>query len=438
MITVPQIAGAMRRVLGDFADQAARTTGFVQRTSKLTGAMFAQSMVFGWLSKPDASLSALAQTAAAVGVSISNQGLDQRFTPQAAELLKEVLSAAVAEVIAAEPVAIPVLRRFKAVVLQDSSVIVLPNELAGVWKGCGGSSGDGIAALKIQVRLDLNQGTLLHLGLEHGRSQDRNSAVQKEPLPKGALRISDLGYFSLGVLREIDQQGDFYLTRLQVGTGVFDEAGNRLNLVQRLTQAGDVQVDMPVQLGVEQRLQSRLLAVRVPEQVAKERRRRLRAESRRRGQTPTKESLALADWTILVTNAPNSLLSVPDALVLARARWQIELLFKLWKQFGQIDESRSANPWRILCEVYGKLIAMVIQHWLFLVSIWAYPDRSLVKAADTVSRLAMMLATAMHGAISLTTAISEVARCLSAGCRMNRRKTKPNTCHLLLALEEVA
>ena len=75
-------------------------------------------------------------------------------------------------------------------------------------------------------------------------------------------------------------------------------------------------------------------------------------------------------------------------------RWQIELLFKLWKSHGRVDESRSTKPWRILCEVYAKLLAMLVQHWVFLVSFWAYPDRSLTKAAQTVQKHALHLASA--------------------------------------------
>jgi IS4 transposase len=83
---------------------------------------------------------------------------------------------------------------------------------------------------------------------------------------------------------------------------------------------------------------------------------------------------------------PPERLTLREALVLGRMRWQIELLFKLWKSHGHVDESRSTKPWRILCEVYAKLLAMLVQHWVFLVSLWAYPDRSLPKAAQTVQK----------------------------------------------------
>ena len=125
----------------------------------------------------------------------------------------------------------------------------------------------------------------------------------------------------------------------------------------------------------------RLLATRVPPAVAAERRRQLRVEARRRGHAVSAERLKLADWTVFVTNVPAEWLTLEHAWVLARVRWQIELLFKLWKSHGQVDEWRSAKPWHIVCEVYAKLLGQLVQHWIVLVSCWHRPDRSLVKAA---------------------------------------------------------
>jgi hypothetical protein len=144
--------------------------------------------------------------------------------------------------------------------------------------------------------------------------------------------------------------------------------------------------------------------------------------------------LALAAWTLLVTNLPPARLTLREALVLGRVRWQIELLFKLWKSHGHVDESRRAKPWCILCEGYAKLLAMLIQHWLCLVSCWAYPNRSLPKAAQTIQKHALPLASAFATVRRLCTAILTVKRCLAAGCRMNRRKKQPNTYQVLLEM----
>jgi Transposase DDE domain len=434
MTTIAHVAATMQEVLTTTADAAARASRFVQRTSPLGGATFTQTLVFGFLANPNAALEELAQTAATLGVEVSPQALDQRFTESAALCLERVLSTAITRVVAAAPVAIPILERFTAVYLQDSSTIVLPDALAAVWQGCGGRQPEHtLAAVKLQVRVDLRTGRLEGPQLQDGRASDHAPALPTSLVP-GSLRLADLGYWSLEDLQTLDHQGVFWLSRLQAATAVYDAQGQRRDVVTWLETHGGDSVEMPIRLGATHQLPARLLAVRVPQEVADQRRRRLRAEARRKGKTVSATRLALAAWTILVTNVPPDRLSIQEALVLARTRWQIELLFKLWKSQGRVDESRSSKPWRVLCEVYAKLLAMVVQHWLFLVSCWAYPDRSLSKAAQTVRKHALHVASAFQEPTQLTRAITTIQRCLQAGCRMNRRKKQPNTYQLLLDL----
>jgi hypothetical protein len=376
--------------------------------------------------------------AATLGVPISAQGVDQRFSERAALMLEQVLNAAVTQVVTANPVAIPLLQRFTAVTVQDSSTIALPASLAEHWQGCGGKSGQGEAALKIQVRLDLLGGRLEGPLLDAGRSADQTTPLQREGLPTAALRLADLGYFGLEALGDLDAQGVYWLSYWKVATSVYDQGGARLDLKALLTAYTGSRWEGPVFLGARQRLAARLLAVRVPPAVAAERRRKLHAEARRKGQTVSQTRLILADWTILVTNVPADLLSCDEALTIIRARWQVELLFKLWKQHGRVDEWRSTQRWRILCEVYAKLLGLVIQHWVLLTGNWNRADRSLVKAAQTVRTTAVLLASAFAGVLDLETAIRYIGRIIGMGCRMNPRKTHPNTYQLLLAFEEVA
>ena len=436
MTTIPQVSQAMHKVLTEVADEAASATGLVRRRSKLTGSAFAQTLVFGWLSDPQTSLSALTQTAATLGVHVSPQALFQRFCRQAAECMELVLRASVEQMIAAEPVAIPILRRFSAVAVMDSSTITLPNALEDVWSGCGGSGPSGKSALKLQVRLDLNTGALRGPFLEDGRSADGNSSLQREALPEGALRIADLGYFKLDTFRELAERGSYFLSRLKVGTKLYRPDGTELDVSALLRSEKSGRIDLPALLGRSHRLPVRLLVQRVPQKTSAERRRRLKVEAQKKGQAISKDRLERCDWTILVTNAPTEKMSLDEALVLARARWQIELLFKLWKERGGIDKWRSENPWRILCEVYAKLIAMLILHWTLLAGCWKYPHRSLVKAARTVRSYAVMLAYSMTGAMPTSEVVRQIGSCLSSGCRIERRRKRPNTYQLLLALDE--
>jgi hypothetical protein len=109
----------------------------------------------------------------------------------------------------------------------------------------------------------------------------------------------------------------------------------------------------------------------------------------------------------------------------------MELLYKLWKQYGRIDEWRTANPWRILCELYAKLIGLLLQHWLMLLFAWQDEQRSLVKLALIVRDNAGSLMEALAGYRSLRTAMRVIERRMGTGCRMNTRKKHPNSAQLL-------
>jgi hypothetical protein len=438
MWTVTQVSHTLQQLVTTTANQLARETGFVQRASKLNGAAFVQTLLFGWLNNPQATLQQLAQMAGTVGVAISSQGLDQRFTQAAATFLRRVVETVVQEIVTTHPVAIPLLSRFAGVYLLDSSTIVLPDELAQVWQGCGGSSGRHTqSALKLQVQLDLSTGALIGPALQHGRTPDRQAPHQATFNP-GALRLADLGYFSLAVLHELSTAGVYWLSRLHLHTHLFDQAGTCLDLAVWLSKQRTCALDVPIFLGQEARLSARLLAVRVPAQVAEQRRRRLRKQAKRKGQTISQRHLALASWTLLVTNVPLELLSVEEALVLLRARWQIELLFKLWKSLGRLDESRSAQPWRQLCELYAKMLALVVQHWVLVLSCWQFPDRSLTQAAQTIQRYATSLALALRSRKRLGEVLLSIQECLQTGCRITRRRQHPSTYQLLLDRSSLA
>jgi hypothetical protein len=500
MNIIPQVAKGINNIMTTTADKLARETGFVQRESKLTGSAFIQTLVFSWMSNPQATLNELTQTASSIGVEISNQGLEQRFTPEAGYFLEKVLSKAVTEMISSEGANIEIINRFNGVYLDDSTTVTLPDELSEIWEGCGGNKGKGVnckfieaklkplennekiyssfsgqvfyikeqksivirflpiiehmfgiyfstfwesayvkgtsSSIKLQVRLNIKEGNLYGPILYDGRKNDRGTSLGINDLPKGSLLISDLGYFILAVLNEMNLKDLYWLCRLQAQTKIFDKIDKEWDVVDLLDKQGTDKVDIEIKIGSDYHIPCRLLAVRVPEKISNKRRRELHKEARRRGQAVSQRRLKMADWTIYITNAPVKLMNLEEAMVLYRVRWQIELLFKLWKSRGYIDEWRSLKPYRILCELYGKLIVMIIQHWLFLTSCWKNPDRSLMKAAKGIQKYALHLAVSCNSIVSLVKAIKDVQRCLTSGCKINRRRKEPATFQLLLSLEK--
>jgi len=446
MKILSQVAKSMQVVLTKAADIIGRKTGFIKRQREFSGSGFVQTLVFGWLSNPDSTLEELCQSAATLGIKISPQGLDKRFTPQAADCLQKVLETAVSQVIAGEPVAIPVLQRFNGVHIQDSSTVVLPDELAVIWTGCGGSSSQNTSSsVKLHTRLDLNTGKLAGPYLKSGRLHDMNPQIPWKPLPVGALRIGDLGYYNLEEFGKMDSDGLYWLSRVKSNC-VLHYHGKRWDLLNflehhcRNIMDGDIMdsLDTQILLGDKERMPCRFLAVRVSDDVARLRRCKLISQAKDKGKPISDKMLKLASWLVLCCNIPYEMLSLDEAFVLMRTRWQIELIFKLWKSHGSIDEWRTQNPWRILCEVYAKLIVMLIQHWILLAGCWHYPDRSLFKAVKTIQRHAMNLACAFAcgRANRLYAALETIQRCLSVGCRINKKKKNPGTYQLLLAFSD--
>jgi hypothetical protein len=92
-----------------------------------------------------------------------------------------------------------------------------------------------------------------------------------------------------------------------------------------------------------------------------------------------------------VSNVEPERLTLREAVVLYRARWQIELLLKLWKSHGLVDEVTSQQPVRQAAEVFARLLAVMVQHWLLVATVWKHADRSLVKAIIGIRRFASVI-----------------------------------------------
>jgi hypothetical protein len=434
MSSVAEMEKYFHMILEERSEELARELGCVKRARKFSGADVVQTLVFGFQQHPHASLEQLASFANVRGVQVSDTAIHQRFNESCALLLHAVLQELTNVVVQAQrPVPLALLRRFPEVLFEDSSSIALPDELADVWQGCGGSQRHTSAVVKVHTRWELRRGRLWGPQLSNGRTSDRKSPFTHLPVVHGSLLIRDLGYFSLPQIVERWEAGGWSLTRLQAGTALFTPDGGALCLETVLPKEVGEMKEMAVLVGARRLHAMRLLLVRVPKEVGEERRADLREGARRRGQPISERTLMLADWTILVTDVPACLLRLQEALVLLRQRWQMELLYKLWKQYAQIDEWHTGNRWRVLCELYAKLIGVLLQHWMIVLFAWHDPQRSLVKLAQVVRDSSVSLMEALAGSRSLRSALRTIQRRMQSGCQMNQRRTHPNAAQLLQA-----
>lgn len=386
MSIIRTVAMTLQSVFGTSLDELGRQTGVIRRLRKFSGVTLVKTLVLTLMKVPNAKPVDYAATAARLGVFVTPEAVEHRFTPALGEFLRKTLDQILTNLITAKPALTPLLQKFTSVHLGDSTSLTLPDDLAEQFPGCGGASGCGKAALKIQVLWDLIAGGLLKVVLEPGRHSDAKSELLEGPVPAGSLSIFDLGYFSLKRFRELIGYDAFWISRWQQGTLAFHPDGTPLDLLGDARRFyGNGPIDLPILLGVKDRIACRLILLRLPQEVADRNRTKAYEKAAKHGRVPTQECLAWCDWAAYVTNCPVELLSWKEVVVLYRTRWQIELLFKLWKSHSQLDKHRSAKPavWQ-MAELLAKLIGVIIQHWLLLTSTWANPRRSLRKAAAVI------------------------------------------------------
>lgn len=430
MSSVQRIGESLRTLFGDWANQADAEAHVIQRNRKFSVASLAQTFVFGFLAKPNASDEDLAKTAAAIGTSVSTQAIEQRYSQRLVDFLRTLFAKAVTAVVSSQKSFTGILDQFADVQLLDSTVIALPAELAETFPGCGGSHG-GSAALKLQVQMSLKTGAFSSIRIEAGKDTDQATPLQHVTPQPGVLRIADLGYFNTEVFARYEQVGAFWLSPLLFPTNLYHaETGELLVLTSWLKQRGPL-VDERVLLGAKHKVACRLIAWRLPEEVANRRRQKLIEKRRKKGKSaPTKERLARCDWGLLVTNIPAEKLSMDEARVLYRSRWQIELLFKRWKSQGLVSDVRGGAI-RGMVRLWSRLIGAVIQQWLLLGTAWGDVKLSLVKAWESIRQISLFVALSLSDPAGLQRVIECLARVLSSTSRRNKRK-RPSTFQLIM------
>jgi hypothetical protein len=433
MTSIADLAKIMQQVFIKRANEVAVQSGFMKRERVLSGSSFVVGLVSGWQADPASSLSGLAQAVGNAGTPVTRQGINQRFDASAARLLRAMGEVCVEQMVSGLPVEQEVLRRFTDVDLVDSTVVTLPNEMAKVWRGSGGYGANASrAAVKVSVRWNMVGGQLRQINLTDGVAHDRAAAAHHAPSAAGSLQLRDLGYHKLDDLEKIGQQGAYWLIKYKVGTHLYTPDGSRLNLLEWLPSAVGTRVDTRVCVGQRKRLPARLVAERVPQPVVAQRHERIRETARQNQTSPSHQALALAHWTLYLTNTSPALLSTQQVFVMGRYRWQIELLFKLWKSDLLIDQWRSANPHRILCELYAKLIVAIVTHWFLLISVWPSPRRSLRQAIPTIRHLAWQWANSLSSSSLLIHTLHALQRALLT-CRLEPSQLYPRPYQLLLA-----
>lgn len=352
----------LQMFLGEIGDMLEKESGFVQRQSKFGGNELVQTMTLGCLENGMATLESFCQVASDLGIAISPPGLHQRLDTEAVELLRQVCQLWIQQQVEmrSDP---RVLSQFGAVRIIDSSRIALPKDLADHFPGSRHE-----ATMKVQLSYEYHQGQIEALEVEGERCPDQKCQLPEDLSQAGDLVVFDLGYFDQNRFANLDEKGVYFISRLQIQTGLYDRnhSEQKVHLLDFLKQLPeDITCGERILcLGRKQKVPVRVVYYRVPPVIAQERRRKAKKAARERGQTCSQNLLDWQDWLIFVTNVPLPLLHTEQIAVVYRVRWQIEILFKVWKQEMSWGTMKKWRLERVLCQFYARCLALLLFHRL--------------------------------------------------------------------------
>ncbi|MDC6157445.1 IS4 family transposase [Bacillus albus] len=357
----------------------ARQVGFVQRSSKYQANELIALCV--WLSQEIASTSLTqlcSRLEASTGVLMSPEGLNQRFNPAAVAFLREVFTSLLTQKLCSnQSLSAHMMSIFNRIRILDATVFQLPDTFATDYQGSGGSS--NTAGVKIQLEYDLLSGQFLNVQLGPGKNNDKTyGTICLETVEKGDLCLRDLGYFDLSDLQAIHDKKAYYISRLKLNTRIYiknpepeyfnngtlkkQTEYTQLDMIQIMSSLppGETMEIPEAYIGQNQKLPARVMIHRLTGDQTQTRLKNQAIREKKRGIIMKDKSKRLMSMNVYITNTSPE--EVPPNYVhsLYSLRWQIEILFKTWKSFFEIDECKGIKKERLECHLYGQLIGILI------------------------------------------------------------------------------
>lgn len=350
----------------------AKEAGFVKRASKKVDALkFVKMLLFDQLQYDQPSLQQHAfELLTDKDVKISKQAIDKRFKTAAVTFIQKLFESYLAHSLSCDVIATKLKDKYTAVRIMDSTEFKLPDSLAKDFPGY--SACNALACAAIQFEYDAINKSINCMSVGNAKASDKTFADKRmDDIKAGELIIRDLGYYSIDSYQKIENQGAFYISRLKSQISIYEKNKDGdytelslQTLIDRIKKSGDVFLDQTVYIGAEQKKQVRLMAWLLEEDAQK---RRLQKKSNKKGKINNNDIL----WSMLnvfITNVPFKDISAQEAYDLYKIRWQIELIFKIWKSILKIHLVRKMKPERFKCYLYSKLL-WVLLCWDITVSL---------------------------------------------------------------------
>lgn len=373
-------------------------TEFKIRKSKLTPTMFVDTILF---KEMDSAMISLEDHCISLkqryDITIAKQSLAERFDARAVRFIKELLSrqlsSQISSTIQKEKLS-NAFGHFSSVKIKDSTRFQISENLKEYYPGStGAASGAGV---HIQFEFDILNGTVNDLTVNDALRQDVTDAKEtKNAIEKGSLIIRDLGYFSTCVLEHIHQREAYYITRAKTKMDLTHaQHGKKIDfgaVYQKMKRNKLTHMELPIIIG-DKKLPSRLIIEMLPKNEVDKRLAKANKEAKKKGRKAvSREYKSRARLNLFITNVPSEWMLTSQIRKIYRIRWQIELRFKAWKSFYNIDATKKMQRYRFECYLYSTLLLLMINLEIaasFFSILWAHTSKplSLLKFYKTTSQ----------------------------------------------------
>ena len=421
--------------------EAAREVGFLKRNGgKIEPFDFLMSLVFRMSQSVPPALSAIISY---LKKPVSRSGLHQKFTDKATCFFRRCLEhIMVKQFMQSKTIDSSLLEHFNRVLVVDSSSWDVSSLLAEIFPGSGGSA--STANCKLQCIYDYKSGAIISVedrkGTEPDQSYSQNLSSEAQ---EGDLFLFDLGYWSFITFYKIELLKAYFVSRFNTIVNFwFSSEGKdtKLDLEEFLKQqtSNSIEIKGFIKDSKGNRLNVRLICFRLPQAAADERRRKLRQNAKKKGNTPSKKSLQLCDWSLFITNASEK--QIPGTMIrtIYRVRWCVELIFKSWKSILRMHKSNvRKNANRLKCELYAKLILAVIAHTIHsqLNSyLWSKERREL--SFDKLWKFMISHSESLHSAVkkslkSFSMKVNSLVGTIIRECEKYHQKSRKTTLQMI-------
>jgi hypothetical protein len=346
-------------------EATARETGFLRRKSKVNPSMFFDLLMYDMSSGKSKSLSQLSIEARSEhDIGVTKQGLDKKFNEHTQSFIKKLIETQLSVELGLH-IEAGWLSSFNRVTIKDGTRFNLPEEYKNYLPGSGGSGSKAGACL--QFEFDLKSGHVTDMDLTASNKPDVKDALELlDNIKKGDLIIRDLGYYAFKSFINIIKKEAFFISRLGAKTNVFEmSCGNYKKLdfktVYNQMKRGKLsRIYKDVFISSEEKIPVRLVIELMPDDIYEERMRKIHKLHKKKGYQTSEEYKFLSRFNLFITNVAKEVL--PDKVIssLYRMRWQVELIFKIWKSVFGIHHTRKMKYQRWLCLLHFKLLMMIV------------------------------------------------------------------------------